>query len=166
LREIILSDGTIVSLPQSQFTLDQALRVPNWLHLDLNFRTRYESYSQPVKKNETTGAAQYSERTLVNVEARYHPFKVHAEFLDARPLYNYAVTVSNRMEDQNDVLQLYGSLWTDNFLDSGLPTELQIGRFTQVFGKGRLIARSNYSNVPYSFVGAHWSLGQINHCQI
>ena len=32
-----------------------------------------------------------------------------------------AVTVSSRMEDRNDLLQLYGSVGTDNFLDSGLP---------------------------------------------
>ena len=63
------------------------------------------------------------------------------------------------MEDRTDLLQLYGSVGTDNFLGSGLPTELQIGKFTQAFGKSRLIARSNYSNVPYSFVGAHWTLG-------
>jgi len=42
----------------------------------------------------------------VNVEMRYKPFKLHAEFLDARPLYNYGVVVSNTMEDENDVLQL------------------------------------------------------------
>ena len=158
-QDIFLSDGTFVRLPQSPFFLDQMLRVPDWLHLGLDFRTRYESYSQPIRKNETTGGAQLSERTLVNLEMRYKPFRFHAEFLDARPLYNYGVVVSNNMEDRNDVLQLYGSLGTDNFLGSGLPTELQIGKFTQAFGKSRLIARSFYSNVPYSFAGAHWSLG-------
>lgn len=165
-QEMILPDGTLVRLPQSRFHLDQALHVPDWLHLGLDFRTRYESFSQPIKKNETTGGAQYSERTDVNVEMRYKPFKFHAEFLDARPLYNYGVIVSNTMEDQNEVLQLYGSLWTDNFLGSGLPTELQIGKFTQASGNGRLIARSFYSNVPYSFVGAHWSLGTLTDWQI
>ena len=146
--------------PQTRFNLDQALQVPDWLHLGLDFRTRYESYSQPVKKHETTGAAQFSERTDINMEARYKPFKFHLEFLDTRPLYTYGIAVSNRMENQNDVLQLYGSVGTDNFLGSGLPTELQIGKFTQAFGRNRLIARSNYSNVPYSFVGAHWTLGK------
>src|SRR5215831_3767444 len=165
-QDILLSDGFLVTLPQSRFHLDQALHVPDWLHLGLDFRTRYEAFSQPIRKNETTGGAQLSERTDVNVEMRYKPFKFHAEFLDARPLYNYGVVVSNTMEDQNDVLQLYGSLWTDNFLGSGLPTELQIGKFTQAFGKIRLIARSLYSNVPYSFVGAHWSLGTLTDWQI
>jgi hypothetical protein len=159
LQEVIFADDSRVTVPQSQAHLDQMLHAPEGLHIGLDFRTRYESYSQPVKKNETTGGAQFSERTDVNVEARYKPFKFHAEFLDARPLYNYGVTVSNRMEDENDLLQLYASVGTDNFLGSGLPTELQIGKFTQTFGKGRLIARSNYSNVPYSFVGAHWTLG-------
>jgi hypothetical protein len=166
LQDTILPDGTLVRHPQSRFHLDQALHVPDWLHLGLEFRTRYESFSQPIRKNEMTGGAQYSERTDVNVEARYKPFKFHAEFLDARPLYNYGVVVSNTMEDQNEVLQLYGSLWTDNFLESGLPTELQIGKFTQAFGKIRLIARSLYSNAPYSFVGAHWSLGTLTDWQI
>ena len=158
---MILANDFVLGLKQSPFHLDQALHVPDWLHLGVDFRARYESYSQPVKQNETTGGAQFSERTDVNVEARYKPFKFRAEFLDARPLYNYAVTVSNRMEDQNDMLQLYGSLWTDNFLGSGLPTELQIGKFTQDFGRRRLIARSSFNNVPYSFAGVHWTLGDI-----
>ena len=160
LQEIILSDDSRFHFPQTRFNLDQALHVPGWLHLGLDFRTRYESYSQPVKKHETTGAAQFSERTDVNLIARYKPFKFHLEFLDARPLYNYGLTVSSRMENQNDVLQLYGSVGTDNFFGSGLPTELQIGKFTQDFGNRRLIARSHYNNVPHSFVGGHWTWGR------
>lgn len=158
-HEIIYSDDLRLNIPQSSFHLDQMLHVPEWLHLGLDFRTRYEAYSQPIKKNETTGAAQFSERTDVQVGIHVKPFKFHVEFLDARPLYNYGVIVSSRMEDRNDLLQLYGSVETDNFLGSSLPTELQIGKFTQSFGKNRLIARSNYSNVPFSFVGAHWTLG-------
>jgi hypothetical protein len=158
-QEVIFSDDSRVSVPQSSIHLDQLLHAPEWLHLGLDFRTRYESYSQPIKKNETTGGAQFSERTDVQVGIHYKPFKFHVEFLDARPLYNYGLTASSRMEDRNDLLQLYGSVGTDNFLGSGLPTELQIGKFTQAFGKSRLIARSNYSNVPFSFVGAHWTLG-------
>jgi Alginate export len=158
-HEIIFSDDLRINVPQSSLHLDQMLKVPEWLHLGLDFRTRYEAYSQPIKKNETTGAAQVSERTDVQIGIRYKAFKFHTEFLDARPLYNYGVTVSSRMEDRTDILQLYGSMGTDNFLGSGLPTELQIGKFTQAFGKSRLIARSNYSNVPFSFVGAHWTLG-------
>lgn len=166
LQEIIFSDDFRIRLPQSRLNLDQVLHVPDWLHLGLDFRTRYESYSQPIKKNERTGAAQFSERTDVNVEARYKPFKFHLEFLDTRPLYNYGATVSSRMEDQNDVLQLYSSVQTDNFLGSDLPAELQIGKFTQDFGRRRLIARSNYNNVPHSFVGAHWTLGTLKDWEI
>jgi len=158
-EEIIFSDDLRLNVPQSPLHLDQLLHVPEWLHLGLDFRTRYEAYSQSVKKNETTGAAQSSERTDVQIGIHYKPFKFHVEFLDARPLYNYGLTASSRMEDRNDLLQLYGSVGTDNFLGSGLPTELQIGKFTQAFGKSRLIARSNYSNVPFTFVGAHWTLG-------
>jgi len=161
LQEIIFSDDLQLNLPESPLHLDQLLHVPEWLHLGLNFRTRYESYSQPVKKNETTGAAQYSEQTSAVIGIQYKAVRLFGEFLDARPLYNYGVTVNNRMQDRTDVLQLYASLGTDNFLGSGLPTELQIGKFTQDFGRRRLIARTQYNNVPYSFVGAHWTLGNI-----
>ena len=69
-QEIIFSDGSGLSVPQSPLHLDQLLHVPEWLHLGLDFRTRYEAYSQPVKKNETTGAAQFSERTDVQLRHR------------------------------------------------------------------------------------------------
>ncbi|MDE3218929.1 MAG: hypothetical protein KGO23_06105, partial [Nitrospirota bacterium] len=88
------------------------------MHLGLDFRTRHEAYSQPVKKNETTGGAQYSKRIHVQIGIRYKPFKFQMEFLDARVLYNYGLSVSSRMEDRIDLLQLYGSVGTDNFLGS------------------------------------------------
>ena len=165
-EKIIFSDDHRLNVPQSPLHLDQLLHVPEWLHLGLDFRTRYEAYNQPVKKNETTGAAQFSERTDVQFGIHYKPFKFHVEFLDARPLYNYGLTVSNRMENQNDLLQLYGSVASDNFLGSSLPTELQIGKFTQDFGRRRLIARSHYNNVPHSFVGAHWTLGTLKDWEV
>ena len=56
-QEIIFSDDTRLSVPQSSLHLDQLLHVPEWLHLGLDFRTRYEAYNQPVKKNETTEAS-------------------------------------------------------------------------------------------------------------
>ena len=160
-QQVVLSDDASVRLQQSRFHLDQMLHVPDWLHLGLNFRTRYESYSQPVKKNETTGASQFSERTSVQLAMRYKPFRFFSEFLDAQPLYNNGVTINNRMKNSSDLLQVYAGLGTDNFLGSGLPTELQVGKFTQDFGRRRLIARSQYNNVPYSFVGAHWTLGDM-----
>src|SRR5690242_9093944 len=55
-QDITLSDGTLMRLPQSRFHLDQALHAPDWLYLGLDFRTRYESYDQPIRKGETTGA--------------------------------------------------------------------------------------------------------------
>ena len=62
-EEIIFSDDLRLKVPQSPLHLDQMLHVPEWLHLGLDFRTRYEAYSQPVKKNETTGAANIGKTT-------------------------------------------------------------------------------------------------------
>jgi hypothetical protein len=63
------------------------------------------------------------------------------------------------MEDRNDMLQLYVGLETEDFLGSHVSSELQVGKFTQDFGSRRLISRITYNNVPNSFVGAHWTLG-------
>ena len=122
-QEVIFSDDLRLNVPQSPLHLDQLLHSPEWLHLGLDFRTRYETYNQPIKKNETTGAAQFSERTDVQIGIRYKPFRFHAEFLDSRPLYNYGLTVSSRMEDRNDLLQ---ALW-----------QLGHGQFSRVWSADR-----------------------------
>src|SRR5262249_17913046 len=51
LQEVIFSDDLRLKVPQSPLHLDQMLHVPEWLHLGLDFRTRYEAYDQPIKKN-------------------------------------------------------------------------------------------------------------------
>lgn len=140
--------------------------MPDWLHLGLQSRWRYESYSQPLRKNETTGGAQFSEQTLAQLGVRYKPFLLAAEFLDARPLYNFGLTVNSKMEDRNDVLQLYLGIGTDRFLGFNITSELRVGKFTLDLGSRRLISRVNFTNVPSSFLGAHWILGTTDEWKI
>lgn len=89
-----------------------------------------------------------------------------AEFLDARPLYNFGLTVNSKMEDRNDVLQLYLGIGTDRFLGSNITSELRVGKFTLDLGSRRLISRVNFTNVPSSFLGAHWILGATDEWKI
>ena len=103
-QDLLFSDDLLVKVQQSRFHLDQALHVSEWLHLGLDFRARDEAYTQPVTKNETTGGEQFSERTSVQVGLRYKPFRFQLEFLEARPPYNYGVTVTRVMEDRHDLL--------------------------------------------------------------
>ena len=157
---MIRSDDSAHHVPLSRFHLDRLFHAPEWLHLGLQSRWRYESYSQPVRKNEATGGAQFSGQTLAQIGVRYDLLRLFTEFIDARPIYNYGLTVNNKMEDRTDVLQMYVGFGTDHFLGSDVPTELQIGKFTQDFGSRRLISWVAYNNVPNSFVGAHWTLGR------
>lgn len=165
-QPIIFSDDFGQQIPQSRFHLDRALNMPDWLHLGLQSRWRYESYSQPLRKNETTGGAQFSEQALAQLGVRYKPFLLVAEFLDARPLHNFGLTVNSKMEDRNDVLQLYLGIGTDRFLWSNITSELRVGKFTLDLGSRRLISRVNFTNVPSSFLGAHGILGTTDEWKI
>jgi hypothetical protein len=82
------------------------------------------------------------------------PFKFHVEFLmPARS----TTTVSRQQpdEDRNDLLQPMAA-GTDNFLGS-LPTELQIGKFTQAFE--RAVSLPGATTATFPFVrSAHWTL--------
>jgi hypothetical protein len=153
-------DGSLSFLRQNAFHLDQALTLPHWLHLGLQYRTRYESYTEPFRQGETTGGQQLPVRTLVEMGVRVNALRVFAELMDARALATTGTPITNRMEDLTDILQLYGALSSENFLGLHLPTEFKVGRFTMNVGRGWLIGRCEYCNVPNAFQGLQWSVGE------
>jgi hypothetical protein len=152
-------DGTFLLLDRNKFYLDEALRPPQWLHLGLQHRDRYESYDAPFRKGETTGAQQVALQTLAQIGIRYDPIRVYAELIDARALATTGIGVTNQMEDVTDVLQLYAGLGTTRFLGLQIPTELKVGRYTMDVGHRRLIARNQFRNTINAFQGLHWTLG-------
>lgn len=65
-QHIIFSDDFGQRVPQSRFHLDRALNVPDWLHLGLQSRWRYESYSQPLRKTKLPVERNFRNRRWLN----------------------------------------------------------------------------------------------------
>ncbi|HJU04307.1 MAG TPA: hypothetical protein VJ692_04080, partial [Nitrospiraceae bacterium] len=76
---VMRPDGTILLINRNKFFLDETLRLPPWLHLGLQHRDRYESYNEPFRKGETTGAQQVALQTLARFGIRYDPVRFFAE---------------------------------------------------------------------------------------
>jgi len=162
-RAILRPDGTIGILPETPLHLDQVLGMPQWLHLGIESRTRYETYNEAFHKNETGGDQFGSNRTYLRFGLRKDPVRFFFEGINSQAFLTdrgpRTVAVTSSMEDRTDVLQLYGGLGTSSLPLLGVPAELQVGRFTMDIGSRRLVARFSFSNVPYSYDGIHGSLG-------
>jgi hypothetical protein len=152
-------DGTIILIDRNKFFLDEILRLPPWLHLGLQHRDRYESYNEPFRKGETTGAQQVALQTLAQFGIRYDPIRLYAELIDARALATTGITVTNQMEDVTDLLQLSAGLGTSHVLGLDVPAELKVGRFTMDVSHRRLIGRNQFRNTINAFQGFHGTLG-------
>jgi hypothetical protein len=145
------------------------LRLPDWLDLGFENRTRFESYDHPWRASQAIGNgrtdAQIAMRSRVRVGLGGDgPLRLLFEGQDSRSFldkdpgdFRDATTVN-----EFDVLQLVGALTLHNVLGTGLRTDLHFGRMTMDFGSRRLIARNAFRNTVNSFDGFHWQLSQGN----
>lgn len=71
--------------------------------------------------------------------------------------------LNTTIRNEYDILQLFMSATRENVFNTGLRTDLHIGRLTLDFGQRRLIARNDFRNTTNAFDGVHWQLanGQI-----
>jgi hypothetical protein len=136
------------------WNLHDTLNLPKWLSLSVEQRTRYETMDGSFKAGGKGGDQQIPLQTDVFAQARFNHFRFGGEFLDARQLgSDLATGVNNTHVDEADLIQGYLA-WSDqNFLHSGLGTEITAGRQTLNFGSRRLIARNAMRNTINSFDG-------------
>ncbi|MBM4121435.1 MAG: hypothetical protein FJ249_02420 [Nitrospira sp.] len=154
-------------LQKSELHLDKALNLPEWLHLGLHQRTRYETLNEPWQKGQVSGEHIVALQTLPSLGVRYQSFRFFAEMIDARTYGSSdRFVTTNSFVDQTDLLQLYGGLGTHNFLGTGLHAEATFGRQTFDFGSRRLIGRNQFRNTINAFDGLHMSLGDDENWQL
>lgn len=136
------------------WNLHDTLNLPKWLSLSVEQRTRYETMDGSFKAGGKGGDQQIPLQTDVFAQARFNHFRFGGEFLDARQLgSDLATGVNNTHVDEADLIQGYLA-WSDqNFLHSGLGTEITAGRQTLNFGSRRLVARNAMRNTINSFDG-------------
>lgn len=136
------------------WNLHDALKLPEWLSVSLEQRTRYEMMDGNYKAGSKGGDQQIPLQTDVFMEARFKDFRIGGEFMDARQFgADSGSGVNNTHVDSVDLLQGYLA-WSDKDLfNSRLGTEVIAGRQTLNFGSRRLVARNAFRNTINSFDG-------------
>jgi len=146
-----------------------ALRLPDWIDLGLENRTRFESYDHPWRANQAIGNGATDDQVVLRSRLRVGlggngPFRFLFEGQDSRAYFNNDPGDFRDATHINefDVLQLLGSLTINNVMGTGLRTDVHFGRMTMDFGRRRLIARNDFRNASNAFDGLHWQIRQDN----
>jgi hypothetical protein len=147
--------------------LKTALKLPDWMDLGLENRTRFETYDHPWRASQKIGNGSADPQIALRSRLRFGlggngPLRFLFEGQDARSYLNGdpGDFRDNTTVNEYDILQLLGSLTVNNVGGSGLRTDLHFGRMTMDVGRRRLIARNEMRNTVNAFDGVHWQIGQ------
>ena len=166
---IELADAVLIQRVNGDWSryLRTTLRLPDWIDLGLENRTRFETYDHPWRTSQSIGNGSADPQIALRSRLRFGlggngPIRFLFEGQDARAYLNKDpgdfrdTTTVNEF----DILQLFGSLTVSNVMGTGLRTDFHFGRMTMDFGRRRLIARNDFRNTTNSFDGFHWQINQ------
>lgn len=149
------------------WNLHDFLKLPNWLTVSLEQRTRYETMDGTYKAGGKGGDQQIPLQTDVFIEARFDKFRIGGEFLDARQFgADEGSGINNTMVDEADFIQGYLAWADQNVFYSGIGAEVIAGRQTLNFGSRRLVARNVFRNTINTFDGLRLRLLDYNRWQL
>ena len=143
--------------------LRNMLKLPDWLDLGLEHRTRFEVYDHPWRSSQPLGRTdpQVQQRSRVRFGLNGEVLKFLFEGQDSRVyLDDPDDFVTTGSKNEWDILQVVISLTGKNLLGTGLRTDLHLGRLTMDFGHRRLVARNDFRNTTNTFDGLHWQLAK------
>jgi len=140
--------------------LHYALRLPEWIDLAIDHRTRFELLDGPFRPGEPNRQTQLPQRTRLRVGLDGPgPFRILGELQDARTWNDRPRDFSGSQENELDVLQLFVSATVHDLLDRDRRLDLHVGRLTLDVGSRRLVARNRTRNTTNAFDGAHLQIG-------
>ncbi|MBX3464694.1 MAG: alginate export family protein [Planctomycetes bacterium] len=157
--------GSTTNGAEAPWRLQGALGLPDWLHVQGEQRTRYESLHNQFRfrqPNATPPVRGYGDdedvlalRTWLRLEARGDRFGGTLELFDARQ-YGIDDTgfADTTMVDTAAVLQAFLDVHLGEL--GGGRHKLRLGRETVDLGNRRLMARNAFRNTINSFTGANW----------
>jgi hypothetical protein len=143
-------------------SLREALRTPQWLIFGGEYRIRYETLDGRWRAGERGSDQQLAQRTRLffGIQDVLDPFRLTVELQDSRVNLNDAGSfVTDDHVNKTDIQQLHVDLVSTNFLGTGQPTVLSIGRINMDLGRRRWVARNSFRNTTQAFDGIHWRLG-------
>ena len=139
--------------------LSAALNAPEWLDLGMTVRLRREGFDYPFKTEQEGSTWQWATRSRFRASARWKAFRVQLEFQGSTSGVDSATdVVGNTTFSAGNVQQLFVAHTLPNFWQTGLRTDLHVGRINLDIGSRRLVARSRFSNTSQAFDGMHWNL--------
>ncbi len=167
------------------WNLHDTLKLPSWLSVGIEQRTRYESLSNSFKgsygykegKTQKVIPSQGGNQTIalqndIWLQAKFSHFRIATEFLDARTLADdegeknaVPYPINNASTDTLDFAQAYFSWADQNLCNSGLGSEFKFGRQTIDLGSRRLVARPVYRNTVNNFTGLRTRIVDYDHWQ-
>lgn len=136
------------------WNLHDVLKLPDWLTVGLENRTRYEGLGGTFKPGVQGGDQVIAIQSDLWIQAQLGKFRIATEFMDSRGLdADKGSYINNNTVDTVDFIQAYAS-WADkNAFSSNLGVEVKVGRQTMDLGSRRLVARPVYRNTVNSFTG-------------
>lgn len=163
------ADAVLIQRKEFEWTrhIRTTLRLPDWIDLGLEQRTRFESYDHPWRTQQTIGNGQADSSIALRSRVRIGlggggPVRFLFEGQDSRAYWDREpgdfrdTTTVNEF----DIVQLLGSLTLHDVGGTGIRTDIHFGRMTMDFGRRRLIARNDFRNTTNSFDGVHWQMSQ------
>lgn len=147
--------------------LTKALGAPEWLTIEGEHRTRYETlnnqYRRMVNGRATNGGDQALVfRTLVHARVDLDLVRIGAEMMDSRVRLTdsgsatSATRLTPTIANPFELLQAYIEVPFENFIVDGSNSILRAGRITMDLGSRRLLARNRYRNTINGFNGVDW----------
>jgi hypothetical protein len=136
---------------------------PEWLDIEFSHRMRYESLTNNFRKGEDETVNGLALRTRLRVGADWNMFRVLLEAQNSSDVQEQGATdatLNSSLLSQDRLLQGFLAMKFDNVFDTGLRTDVHLGRMTMDFGNRRLIARNDFRNTTNTFEGAHWNLAE------
>jgi hypothetical protein len=142
-------------------SLREVLKLPSWLIVGGQQRTRYETLNGRWRAGEQGSDQQVALRTRLffAVKDIFDPMRFTLELQDSRATLTDTGSFTTDAVNKTDIQQLHLDLVSTNFLGTGQPTILNIGRLNMDIGRRRWVARNSFRNTTQAFDGVHWQLG-------
>lgn len=140
--------------------LHDALRLPAWLDVAVDQRTRFEFMDDPWRPGESQKQTQLPQRTRVRVGLDA-PAGVRflVELQDARTWGDRPNDFVANETNHFDVLQLFVAATAEDLGGRGLRLDAHVGRLSIDIASRRLVARNEFRNTTNTFDGVHLQLG-------
>ena len=139
--------------------LSAALNTPEWLDIGMTNRFRREGFDYAFTADQEGTTWDWAQRTRFRATTRWRQFRAEFELQGANSGEDADTdVVGTDTFSSANVQQLFASMTLPNVLNSGLRTDLHLGRINLDIGSRRIVARSRFGNTSQAFDGVHWRL--------